>query len=120
MLNLGTNAAQSIEEKGINLGDYIRLKAEEHTIRETEITGLPEAEYIKISFEDSGKGMSKEVLKRAFDPLFSTRGKSSRKGQGLGLAMVYNIITRKHDGFIDIESTEGEGTAVLISYPRLL
>jgi signal transduction histidine kinase len=40
--------------------------------------------------------MSDRVLRRAFDPLFTTREKCAQKGQGLGLAMVYNIITKIH------------------------
>jgi len=41
-----------------------------------------------------------------------------QKGQGLGLAMVYNIITRNHNGFIDIETKEGKGTTFHIYLPK--
>ncbi|MCK4965595.1 response regulator, partial [bacterium] len=118
LLNLGTNAAQAIEERGVKRGDYIGISAKEHTITGGDKTGLPEGEYIHIFFEDSGKGMSDEVKRKVFDPLFTTRSKSSQKGQGLGLAMVYNIITRNHNGHISIESEEGKGTTFHIYIPR--
>jgi len=117
-LNLGTNAAQAIEERGVKQGDYISIKAEDYSIKGTDITGLPEREYVHILFEDNGIGMSDEVKKRAFDPLFTTREKGVQKGQGLGLAMVYNIITRNHDGHINIESEEGKGTTFHIYLPK--
>ena len=118
LLNLGTNAIHAIEEKGALHGDYIRISAREHEIIRGDKAGIPEGKYIHILFEDTGSGMSDEVKRRAFDPLFTTRGRSTQKGQGLGLAMVYNIITRYHDGFIDIETSEGEGTIVHIYLPK--
>ena len=107
-LNLGTNSVSAIEEKGIKQGDFIRISAEDYTVIKNDITGLPEGEYVHISFEDSGLGMSDEVKRNAFHPLYTTR-RGSHKGQGLGLAMVYNIITRYHEGHIDIETAEGNG-----------
>ena len=118
LLNLGTNAIHAIEEKGAKHGDYVRITAKEHEILQSDKTGLTGGKYIHIFFEDTGAGMSDEVKRRAFDPLFTTRDRSSQKGQGLGLAMVYNIITRYHDGFIDIETTEGKGTIVHIYLPK--
>ena len=118
LLNLGTNAVKAIEEKGIKPGDHIRIRAREYTITGKDKTGLVESKYIHIFFEDTGIGMTDDVKRQAFDPLFTTRGKSSQKGQGLGLAMVFNIITRRHDGYIDIESAEGEGTTIHIYLPK--
>ncbi|MBA7667118.1 Sensor kinase CckA [subsurface metagenome] len=83
-----------------------------------DITGLPEGEYVHITFEDNGCGMSDEVRRRAFDPLFTTKVKGGRRGQGLGLAMVFNIITGRYGGNIDIESEEGKGTAFHIYLPK--
>jgi len=118
LLNLGTNAVQSISEGSAKPGDFIRVSAEDHVVSGVDITGLPEGEYVHITFEDNGCGMSDEVRRRAFDPLFTTKGKGGRRGQGLGLAMVFNIITRRHGGHIDIESEEGKGTAFHIYLPK--
>ena len=118
LLNLGTNAVKAIEERGVKQGDYIRIRAKEYTVTGRDKTGITEGKYVHIFFEDNGTGMSDEVKRQAFDPLFTTRDKSSQKGQGLGLAMVYSIITRKHNGNIDIESARGEGTTFHIYLPK--
>ena len=117
LLNLGTNAVKAIEERGIKRKDYIRIRAKEYVITGKDKTGLTEGEYVHIFFEDNGIGMLDEVKRQAFDPLFTTGDKSAQKGQGLGLAMVYNIVTRNHNGNIDIESTRGEGTTFHIYLP---
>ncbi len=112
LLNLGTNAAYAIELRGVKPGDYIRIKAKDYIAGIGDKTGLPEGNYVHIRFEDNGAGMSDEVIRKAFDPLFTTKGLSSQKGQGLGLAMVYNIITRIYNGHIYIESRESKGTTL--------
>jgi len=117
-LNLGTNALQAIEERGVKKGDYISVRAEDYTIKGQDMTQLPDGEYVHILFEDNGIGMSDDVKGKAFDPLFTTKEKGKQKGQGLGLAMVYNIITQKHGGYITIESTKGKGTTFHIYLPK--
>lgn len=118
LLNLGTNAVNAIEEKETSQGGYIKISAQEQFIAEQDPTGLPEGNYIHILFEDTGTGMSKEVKRRAFEPLFSTKMRGSQKGQGLGLTMVYNIIIRNHQGYIDIDTEEGNGTTLHIYLPK--
>ncbi|MCK4965903.1 PAS domain S-box protein, partial [bacterium] len=117
-MNLGMNAVYAIEEKGVKRGDYISIKAEDCSITGTDITGLSEGEYVHIIFEDSGTGMTDEVRRKAFDPLFTTKEMGTQKGQGLGLAMVYNIVTRNHGGHITIESSVGKGTTFHIYLPK--
>ncbi len=65
-----------------------------------------------VSFEDSGKGISRENMGNLFQPFFTTR----KTGTGLGLLIVRRII-REHGGEIDIESREGLGTKVSIILP---
>ncbi len=70
--------------------------------------------YVKIIFEDDGKGISSEILDKIFDPYFTTKD----SGSGLGLSTVYSIIT-KHKGKILVESEIGKGTIFTIYLPAL-
>ncbi|HCJ67735.1 MAG TPA: hypothetical protein DHV62_10590 [Elusimicrobia bacterium] len=70
--------------------------------------------YLKISFTDSGPGISKENLLKIFDPFFST--KDVGKGTGLGLSITYRII-EQHNGKIYALSEEGQGTTFVIELP---
>lgn len=65
-----------------------------------------------ISFSDNGKGIEKTNLSRIFEPFFSTG-----KGTGLGLNVIYNLITQKLDGQIICSSTSGKGTTFTIFLP---
>lgn len=67
---------------------------------------------VRVSFEDTGRGISAENMGSLFQPFFTTR----RTGTGLGLLIVRRII-REHGGDIDIESREGQGTRVSIYLP---
>ncbi|HLE24662.1 MAG TPA: PAS domain S-box protein [Thermodesulfobacteriota bacterium] len=69
---------------------------------------------IQIKMSDTGVGISRSVLPLIFDPFFTT--KPAGKGTGLGLSVAKRII-QDHNGEISIESTEGEGTSVLIRLP---
>lgn len=67
-----------------------------------------------LSVQDTGVGMTDEVLERAFEPFFTTKG---AKGSGLGLAEVYGIV-RRHRGQVSITSMAGRGSTVNIRLPR--
>ena len=73
---------------------------------------LTEGQYIKITVQDYGCGIPKEVLANIFDPYFTTKA----EGSGLGLTTAYAIVT-KHDGYITVTSEVGMGTTVLIYLP---
>ena len=119
LLNLGTNAVQAIEDRGIRAGDRITISAKEYKVIDHDRTDLPPGDYIHIFFKDTGAGMSEAVRRKAFDPMFTTH-RGSQKGQGLGLAMVYNIVARNHGGYIDIESKEGHGATVHLYMPSAI
>jgi len=71
------------------------------------------SDHVKITIQDEGTGMDEEILKRVFDPFFTTRGVN---GTGLGLSVTYGIIYR-HNGEISIQSEPGVGTTVTINLP---
>ena len=73
-----------------------------------------EKERIRIMVTDEGQGIPDDVLPHIFEPLFSTKAKST----GLGLSMVYGIV-EQHAGVIDVRSKVGEGTTFTITLPRV-
>jgi signal transduction histidine kinase len=70
---------------------------------------------VEINFYDDGKGMTDEVQRRAFDPFFTTR--RSEGGTGLGLLIVYNLVTRRLGGRIMLSSAPWRGTTFRITLP---
>ncbi|MDP2036982.1 MAG: PAS domain S-box protein [Ignavibacteria bacterium] len=73
-----------------------------------------EEDNLIINIKDSGPGMSKDELKRIFEPLYSTKG----FGVGLGLPIVKKII-QQHNGGIEITSKPGEGTVTVLRLPLI-
>jgi signal transduction histidine kinase len=73
---------------------------------------------VEISVTDNGTGMSPDVLRQAFDPFFTTR--RSAGGTGLGLHIVYNLITQQLGGRLTLESKPGHGTTLRMILPRLV
>jgi signal transduction histidine kinase len=71
-------------------------------------------EEILADVADSGCGIPAEVRERVFDPFFTTKGKS---GTGLGLSLVYGIVTR-HGGEVELTCPDEGGTVVRVSLPR--
>jgi PAS domain S-box-containing protein len=72
---------------------------------------------VEILFSDNGCGMSLDVRRRAFDPFFTTR--RDQGGTGLGLHIVYSIVTSRLGGRLDLESEPGGGTRIQIIVPRV-
>lgn len=102
----------------VNAADAVREKFPEET---EELEGLIRVssrlqdDWVEIRVLDNGMGVPENVRGRIFDPFFTT--KEVGKGSGQGLAMAYDVIVRGHAGFIDFESTLGEGTTFLIRLP---
>jgi len=71
-------------------------------------------DWIEVVVEDNGMGMPKEVLEKAMDPFFTTKG--TGKGTGLGLSIVFSTV-KAHRGQMAIESEPGHGTRVILRFP---
>ena len=104
------NASEAIEGKGcIRITTQNRLidakTAENHH-------GMKPGSYVSLIIRDDGKGMDLQTKNRIFEPFFTTKF----YGRGLGMAAVYGIV-KSHDGWISIDSKEGEGTCVTIYFP---
>ena len=80
------------------------------------ITARRSGEQVVMVFGDDGVGMPPKILHQVFDPFFTT--KMGQGGSGLGMNIVYNIVTGMLGGSIDVESTFNQGTTVTIRMPR--
>lgn len=114
LMNLSTNASDAMP-----FGGSIVIRTEVFTIDSDFILakgfGIP-GDYVLLTFSDNGEGMSAEVVRHVFEPLYST--KEFDKGTGLGLSIVYGII-KKHNGYIVCQSTPGLGTIFQIYLPLM-
>lgn len=70
---------------------------------------------VEIRIQDNGTGIPAAVRERIFEPFFTT--KRSGEGVGLGLSLCYGIITKRHAGTLEFDSTENEGTTFVMTLP---
>lgn len=68
--------------------------------------------FVHLTYSDNGKGIPPDILPKIFDPFFTTnRGNG---GTGLGLSVLYNVVSQSFGGSVDCESTPGKGTTFII------
>jgi PAS domain S-box-containing protein len=75
---------------------------------------LPAGKYAVVRVTDTGVGIPEEIQRKIFEPFFTTKERG--KGTGLGLAMVYGIVT-EHSGYVTCQSKVGEGTTFTVFLP---
>ncbi len=115
LMNLCTNSYQAMKPDGGIL--TIRVSETDSEKLPTQFAHtLKAGEYVKLSVIDTGCGMTPEVMKRIFEPYFTTKG--HRGGTGLGLSTVHGII-RDYHGAIDVQSKPGSGTVIDVYLPLL-
>ncbi|MEH2387239.1 MAG: GAF domain-containing protein [Nostoc sp.] len=78
-------------------------------------TEVLDNQFVVIRIADNGSGMKENVIRRIYDPFFTT--KEIGKGTGLGMAISYQIIVNRHRGFLKCRSALGEGTEFWIQIP---
>ena len=106
ILNLIVNAAHAIEDvKGKN-------PSEKGTIT---IRTCRDGDWAEIRISDTGVGIPEAVRHRIFDLFFTT--KEPGRGTGQGLAIAHSVIVEKHNGTINLETKEGQGTAFILRLP---
>jgi two-component system cell cycle sensor histidine kinase/response regulator CckA len=113
IINLAVNAKDAMPN-----GGKLTIRTRNVTERDSQKldhTGMPVGEYVAIEVEDTGTGMSREVLAKIFEPFFTTKGVG--KGTGWGLATVYGIV-KQSGGFVFVDSEIGKGTTFKIYLPR--
>jgi two-component system, cell cycle sensor histidine kinase and response regulator CckA len=113
VVNLAVNARDAMPKGG-------KLTLRTRNVSEADAAGFGykgfvPAEYVLLEVEDTGTGMSPEVMEKIFEPFFTT--KELGKGTGLGLSMVFGIV-KQSGGYIFCDSVVGKGTTFRIFLPR--
>lgn len=107
VLHLVQNAADAMSEDG-------QLSI---TVDRAPLPGVEgEADHVRVRLRDTGAGMSEEVLRRAFEPFFSTKPGGRRTGLGLSLAFGF---VKQSGGQIELASESGDGTTVTLYFPAV-
>jgi PAS domain S-box-containing protein len=112
VMNLFSNAAEALSG-----GGRITVSTENRYV-DRPIKGydhIDEGDFAVLRIEDNGIGIAVEDLKNIFEP-FYTKKEMGRSGTGLGMTIVLNTV-QDHQGYIDIESTVGKGTAFELYFP---
>ncbi len=97
-VNLMVNAIQAMDQEGV-----LKLRCRK------------EGTFVVASVADTGPGIPKSEITKIYDPFFTT--KPVGQGTGLGLYVVYRLVT-KHGGTIDLDSTVGQGTTFTLKFPH--
>jgi len=85
-------------------------------VREERPGSAAPGDYVRVTVRDEGMGIAQDVLPRIFEPFFTTKPVGA--GTGLGLSMVYGIVTQHH-GWVDVESAPGMGAMFRIHLPAV-
>jgi PAS domain S-box-containing protein len=109
LLNLAVNARDAMPA-----GGPLIISAHEENLVQGNSLRLPPGKYVCLSLEDKGEGMAPEVINRAMEPFFTTKGVG--KGTGLGLSMVQGF-AEQSGGRLRLKSEEGVGTTAEIWLP---
>jgi PAS domain S-box-containing protein len=127
LMNLCTNAAHAMREKGgvlevgiqnVKVGNQElglpNMESEKSEIRNSIPVELTPGPYLRLTVSDTGCGMSADVMDRIFDPYFTTKEKG--EGTGLGLATVHGIV-KKYGGTVTVYSEPGKGSIFSVYLP---
>ncbi len=112
VMNLVSNAAEALID-----GGTVTISSENRYI-DKPISGyddIEEGDYVTLTVSDTGIGIAAKDIESIFEP-FYTKKAMGRSGTGLGMAVVWGTV-KDHKGYIDVQSTEGQGTRFFIYLP---
>ena len=113
IMNLCTNAAHAMEEKGGTL-EVILANYNLDSESADEFSDLEPGRYAKLSVRDTGYGIEPQFMDKVFEPYFTT--KEVGKGTGMGLALVHGIV-KSYGGAVTVQSELGKGTSFHVYLP---
>ncbi len=115
-VNILANAIDAIEEVQLNLiPDQLIAQHSNRDVFISIKTKIISDRYVQIAIADNGAGIPEVIQQQIFNPFFTT--KTVGKGTGMGMAISYQIITKKHNGKLTCTSTVGKGTEFIIQIP---
>ena len=114
LLNLLRNGAEAMQQKAEGRRQQPDKDAY-HPCFTLRLAHEKEAGMVRIEVADNGPGMDAAIRKRVFEPFFTT--KPTDQGTGLGLSVSYFIVTEKHGGEMQVESTPDKGSTFIIRLP---
>lgn len=114
MLNLAVNARDAMPDGGVLLVDISSEHLENRCLLDS--AGATSGRCARIVVSDTGTGISEETMDQIFEPFFTT--KDASRGTGLGLPMVYGVITQ-NGGRVEVRSRLGSGTTFTIYIPMV-
>jgi nitrogen-specific signal transduction histidine kinase/CheY-like chemotaxis protein len=112
IMNLAVNARDAMASRG-----KLTIDIQVSTIDAGYVQAHPSArtgQFVCLRVSDTGHGMDAQTMNHIFEPFFTT--KEAGKGTGLGLATVYGIV-KQHEGWIEVFSEVGRGTAFIVFFP---
>ena len=109
IMNLCVNGVDAMPD-----GGKLIISTDTVSAEGTEYPDLPQGEYARLVVEDTGVGISEDIIDKIFDPFFTT--KDPGEGTGLGLSIVYSIV-HEHGGRIYVSSEVGRGTRFEVLFP---
>ncbi len=111
IMNIAINARDAMRQGGI-----LDIKTENVTIAEYVLDNKDSypGRFVKLSIQDNGCGMSKDIMDHMFEPFYTTKGIG--KGTGLGLSVVYGIV-KQANGWISVNSEQGKGSTLNVYLP---
>jgi two-component system cell cycle sensor histidine kinase/response regulator CckA len=112
IMNLVSNAAEAIGKYG-----KISITTENRYV-DKPVRGydnVKDGDYAMIIVSDTGEGISTQDMEKIFEP-FYTKKRMGKSGTGLGMPVVWGTV-KDHNGYIDLQSTEGKGTTFTLYFP---
>lgn len=114
IMNLAINASETMQD-----GGTLTISTENIVLDDSFCKlnfGIKPGPHVLLKITDTGRGIEKELLKRIFDPFYTTKARDYHKGTGLGLPVVQGIV-EQHKGCITVESEVDKGTSFRIYLP---